>query len=187
MRAAKSAMVGVILSRLMRTWVTASRDGVRNCRWRQRERIVGRRSCSVGAQSNQTVRVPGSSIALRSALAADSVRRSASSMTTTRQPPIDGAQETRVRSSRISSTLIDKPSVRIISTSGWPLVFALLQSVQVPQPLLEQISAWAKATAADERPEPGGPVKSQAWVISCVWVLVRETVTAPFKISMMCS
>ena len=31
-RAAKSAMPGAILSRLMRTLVTASRDGVRSCR-----------------------------------------------------------------------------------------------------------------------------------------------------------
>ena len=186
-RAAKSAITGAILSRLIRTSVTAARDGVRSCRWRQRERMVGRTSCRVGAQSNQTVRVPGSSIALRSALAADSVRRSASSITTTRQPPIDGAHAMRVRSSRTSSTLIDRPSVRMISTSGWPLDAAERQSLQVPQPILGQIRAWAKATAADERPEPGGPVKTQACVISCDSSPVRLAATAPLRISVMCS
>ena len=43
-RAAKSAMPGAMLSRLMRTLVTASRLGVRSCKWRQRERIVGNTS-----------------------------------------------------------------------------------------------------------------------------------------------
>ena len=133
------------------------------------------------------MRVPGSSIALRSALAAESVSRSASSMTTTRQPPMDGAHATRVRSSRTSSTLMERPSVRMISTSGWPWVFAELQSLHVAQPLLGQMSAWANATAADERPDPGGPVKTQAWVISCDSSPVREAATAPFSISMMCS
>jgi hypothetical protein len=103
---------------------------------------------------------------LSNAFAADSVSRSASSITTTRHPPIEGAQATRVSSSRISSTLIDKPSVRMISTSGCPLVFAALQALQVPQPLFGQMRDCAKATAAEDLPEPGGPVKSQAWVIS---------------------
>ena len=43
-RAAKSAMPGAMWSRLMRTEVTASRLGVRSCKWRQRERIVGKTS-----------------------------------------------------------------------------------------------------------------------------------------------
>ena len=93
-------------------------DGVTSCKCRQRLRIVGKTSCKVGAHKSQTVLLPGSSIALRSALAADSVKRSASSITTTRQPPMDGAQATRAKSSRTSSILMDKPSVRIISTSG---------------------------------------------------------------------
>jgi hypothetical protein len=55
----------------------------------------------------------------------------------------------------------------------------------VPQPPFGQIRAAAKATAADERPEPGGPVKIQAWVISCESALVRDAATAPCKISVM--
>jgi len=74
---------------------------------------------------------------------------------------------------------MDKPSVRIISTSGWPLVFAALQSEHAPQPSLGQISACAKAPAADERPDPGGPVQTHACVISCDSSLVREAATAP--------
>ena len=77
--------------------------------------------------------------------------------------------------------------MRMISTSGWPWVLAELQSLQVAQPLLGQMSAWAKATAADERPDPGGPVKTQACVISCDSSPVREAATAPLRISMMCS
>ena len=75
----------------------------------------------------------------------------------------------------------------MISTSGWPWVLAELQSLHAPQPLLGQMSAWAKATAADERPDPGGPVKTQACVISCDSSPVREAATAPLRISMMCS
>ena len=60
----------------------------------------------------------------------------------------------------------------------------------MPQPPFGQIRAAAKATAADERPEPGGPVKIQAWVIPCLEVsgdsaLVRDAATAPCKISVM--
>ena len=141
----------------------------------------------MGAHRSQTVLVPGSSIALSSALAADSVSRSASSMTTTRQPPMDGAHATLVNSSRTSSTLMERPSVLMISTSGWPWVLAALQSEQLLQPLFLQISACAKATAADERPDPGGPVKTQAWVISWDSMPVREAATAFVRISMMCS
>ena len=58
-------------------------------------------------------------------------------------------------------------------------VLAALQSEHVPQASLGQISACANATAADDRPEPGGPVKTQAWVISCDSSPVREAATAP--------
>ena len=144
--------------------------------------MVGNTSCRVGAQSNQTVRFPGSSIAFSSAFAADSVRRSASSITTTRQPPIAGAHATRVNSSRISSIFIERPSVRIISTSECVPDLAARQLVQVPQPSLLQIRAQAKATAADDRPLPGGPVKSQACVISCDSSPLRAAATAPSRI-----
>ena len=63
---------------------TAATEGVRKTRLRVLERIVGRTSLALGAQSNQTVLRPGSSIAFKSAFAADSVSRSASSITTTR-------------------------------------------------------------------------------------------------------
>ena len=184
-RAAKSAICGLMPSRVVRTSVTACVDGVRSCRWRQRERMVGKMSCRVGAQSNQTVRLPGSSIALSRALAADSVRRSASSITTTRQPPIDGAHATRVRSSLTSSIFMERPSVRMISTSGWPPDLALRHWLQVPHPLSGQIRAQAKAIAALDRPLPGGPVKIHAWVISCESTPVRDAATADFRIAVM--
>jgi hypothetical protein len=75
----------------------------------------------------------------------------------------------------------------MISTSGWPCVFAALQSLHVPQPSLEQISAWAKATAALDLPDPGGPVNNQACVISWLSTPVRDAATAACKIVVMCS
>ena len=148
--------------------------------------MVGRTSKSVGAHRSQTVRAPGSSIALRSALAADSVSLSASSITTTRQPPTLGAQATRCRSSRTSSTFMESPSVRRISTSAWPPALAVRQSMHVPHPPSGQISAAANAIAALERPLPGGPVKSQACVISWVSSPLRDARTASFSEETMC-
>ena len=45
----------------------------------------------------------------------------------------------------------------------------------------------AKATAADDRPDPGGPVKTQACVISWVSSPVRVARTAFSRISTTCS
>jgi len=44
--------------------------------------------------------------------------------------------------------------------TGW-------QSLHEPQPLSLQTRAAAKAMAAFDRPEPGGPTKSQEWTICC--------------------
>jgi len=68
---------------------------------------------------------------------------------------------------------MDKPSVRITSTSGCAPLAALLQALHEPQPLSEQTNAWAKATAALDRPLPGGPVNTHAWVM--LWVSVAAT------------
>ena len=68
-------------------------------------------------------------------------------------------------SSRTSSILMERPSVRMSSTSWWEPLSAVVQSMQLPQPLLGQTSAAANASAALERPDPGGPVKSQACVM----------------------
>jgi adenylate cyclase len=73
---------------------------------------------------------------------------------------MDGAHETLLKSSRTSSTLMDKPSVRMISTSGCAPFAADLHSLHVPHPAVGQMSAWAKAIAAVDRPEPGGPVNT---------------------------
>jgi hypothetical protein len=49
----------------------------------------------------------------------------------------------------------------MISTSGCAPDDADEQSLQVPHPDSLQIKACANATAAVDRPDPGGPVKSQ--------------------------
>ena len=56
-----------------------------------------------------------------------------------------------------------------------------------PQPLFEQTNAAAKALATVDLPEPGGPVKSQEWVI--LWLkslFSRDAMTALFKVSITC-
>ena len=99
--------------------MTSSTDGVASTTSRVRDRIVGSTSSTVGAQSSQTVRSVGSSIALSSALAAWSVSRSASSTTITCQRRPTGASAEVRTSSRTSSTPIESFSVRVTRTSGW--------------------------------------------------------------------
>ena len=55
---------------------------------------------------------------------------------------------------------------------------AVSQSIHVPHPLFGQISAAAKEAAAIDRPDPGGPVKSQEWVISWLSMLLWAAFTA---------
>ena len=146
---------------------TSSTDGVDRVTRRQRERIVGRRSSTVGAHSIHTVRSVGSSIALSSALAAWSVSRSASSTIITCQRRPTGASAERRTRSRTSSTPIESLSVRTTVTSAWLPASTVWHEWQVPQPggCSSHCSAAAKATAALERPEPGGPVKRNAWLM----------------------
>ncbi|RAO59363.1 hypothetical protein PSN01_02691 [Micromonospora saelicesensis] len=119
-----------------------------------------------GAQSRKTVRGGGSSIALSSALPAASVSRSASSMTTTCQRPPDGVLAARSTRARISPTPMESPSGTTIRTSAWLPPIVVWQPGHSPQPVpCTHWSAAANARAATERPEPGGPVKIQAWVI----------------------
>ncbi len=91
-------------SRSASTAATASDGGTRSVTTRQRDLIVVTRSSADGAHSSQTVRGAGSSIALSSALAAASVHRSASSNSTTRQRPPDGAPAARSTRSLVCFT-----------------------------------------------------------------------------------
>ena len=83
-RAATAATVGSMPSRDTSSAATASTGGTRSATERLRERMVTRTSCGLGAQSTQTVRPAGSSMALRSELPLVSFSRSASSMMMTR-------------------------------------------------------------------------------------------------------
>ena len=85
---------------------------------RQRDRIVGSTSSTVGAHSIQTVRSVGSSIALSSALQACSVSRSASSTIMICQRRPTGASAERRTRSRTSSTPIESFSVRMTRDVG---------------------------------------------------------------------
>ena len=164
-RAAKPAIPGSTPSRRTRTSATAALDGVRSDRCRHRDRMVGSTSSTDGAQSSHTVRGVGSSIALSRTLLVRSASRSASSTTRTCHRPPDGwvaARPTRLRTSLIRKLT---PSVRTTSTSAWVPASAVWQDAHSPHPPRGHCSAAANARAAVERPDPGGPVNSQAWVM----------------------
>lgn len=152
----------------VRTSVTAATDGVRSDRCRQRDLMVGSASSTEGAQSTQTVRAAGSSMAFSSTFAAASVRRSESSSTMTCQRRPTGDSAACRTSSRVSLTPIDSSSVAMNSTSGCEPANVVWHPAQWPQPggpAVSHCRAAAKARAAVERPDPGGPVSSHAWVI----------------------
>ena len=153
---------------------TASTGGVRRARWRQRERMVGRTSSREGAHSSHTVRGAGSSTAFSSTLPAPSVSRSASSRTITCQRPSAGEAGRRRTRSRVSFTPRSSRSVRThlrrrrAYRSGSCGSRRRTRSPGLPPSArsgLTHCSAAAKARAAVDRPEPGGPVNSQACVI----------------------
>ena len=65
---------------------------------------------------------------------------------------------------------MDSFSVRTMITSAWEPASTVWHSWHSPQPASgpgprSHCSAAAKAIAALDRPEPGGPVNSQAWFI----------------------
>ena len=69
---------------------------------------------------------------------------------------------------RISSTPIDSPSGMMRRTSAWVPAIVVVQARHSPQPGTPSdvhCSAAAKHSAAIERPDPGGPVISQACVM----------------------
>ncbi len=143
----------------------ASVDGVRSSTLRARERIVTDTSSTAGAHNIHTVWRDGSSIALSRALAASSVSRSASSMMRICQRPSAGRSAAERTYWRMSLTPIESPSVEISVMSGWLPARAVVHEWHSPQPPSSHCSAAAKARAALERPEPGGPVNSHACVI----------------------
>ena len=121
-------------------------------------------SSVLGAHRSHTVRSGGSSIALRRAFAPCSLSRSASSMMMTRQRPWEGADWAARTRDRASSTLMMLASVARIVMSAFVFAIAVRHPGQRPQPGSSPVhsSAAAKARAATERPDPGGPVRSQA-------------------------
>ena len=55
--------------------------------------------------------------------------------------------------------------MRVMLTSECEPASAVWQAWHSPQPPRSHCSAAANAIAAFERPDPGGPVNSQAWVM----------------------
>ena len=164
-RAAYAAMAGSTPSRRTSSSATSSGGGMRRRTWRERLRIVTMTSSTLGAHSSHTVRGTGSSSALSSASAARSVRRSASSMTMTRQRPTVGDDCACNARSRASRTWIVRPLVETICTSAWEPSIVVRHSRHSPHPPCGHSSAAANERAALERPEPGGPVMSHACVM----------------------
>src|SRR5215217_5741995 len=176
-RAAYAAIAGSTPSRRTSSSATASGGGVRSGTCRDRLRKVISTSSTLGAHSSQTVRSVGSSMPFSSALPEDSFNRSESSMITTRHRPTDGRRAARGSSSLVWSTEICSPSVRSAVTSACVPCSTVRQLWQVPQPgsACSHSSAAAKARAATERPEPGGPVNSHACIIPGPWPRAEAT------------
>ena len=167
-RAAYDATAASTPSARTRNAATSSVVGVVSVTSRQRERTVGSTSSTVGAHSIHTVRSAGSSIALSSAFHARSVSRSASSTIMICQRRPTGARAERRTRSRISSTPIESFSVRITATSAWLPASTVWHWWHWPHPRSSgrsHCSAAANATAALDRPDPGGPVKRNEWLM----------------------
>ena len=155
-------------SRRTSTSAIAAADGVRSASTRQRERMVTDTSSGWvdGAQSRKTVCGGGSSTALSNAFDAPSVSRSASSISTIWKRPVAGRRAASWTTARISLTEMVSPSGIDRADVGVGRGHTVRQCEQWPQPPYSHCSAAANARAATDRPEPGGPVNSQAWVIA---------------------
>ena len=154
----------------IRTSAIAAVGGVTSATWRHRERsVIAMSSGSTdGAHSRNTVDGGGSSTTFSSALAAPSVNRSASSMITICQRPVIGRRDAAATIARMSLTAMDRPSGTTRRTSAWVPAMVVVQARQEPQPgwcSSVHCRAAAKHSPATERPDPGGPVMSQACVI----------------------
>ena len=108
----------------------------------------------------------GSSTALSSAFDAPSVSRSASSISTIWKRPVAGRRAASWTTARISLTEMVRPSGVTVRTSAWVAASTVRQCEHWPHPPYSHCRAAAKALAATDRPEPGGPVNSQACVIA---------------------
>ena len=149
------------------------------CRHRDWMVTVTSSGCVDGAHSKNTVRAGGSSTTFSSASDAASVSRSASSITTTCQRPSAGRRAAVATTARISATEMDSPSGTTDRTSGWLRLSTVWHAEHSPQPRLSGRShcrAAASARAATDRPDPGGPVNSQACVIAPVGTSSPEAI-----------
>ena len=167
-RAARAASSGSAPSRRTRSSATASAGGILSVTRRQRERMVGRTSSALGVHSSQTVWGGGSSMDLSRTLVVRSAMRSASSTRMTRQRPVQGRRWASPMRVLTSSMVMMSFSVVRRTTSGWDPAMTSRQGLHCPQPGTGPVHcrAAAKARAAFERPDPGGPVTSQAWVMA---------------------
>ena len=166
-RAASRATSGVATPSRTRRSATALAVGMRRPRWRHLDRIVAIMSSGLGAHRSQTVCSGGSSMALSRAFAPASPRRSASSTTITRHSPWEGDDWAWRTRERAVSTLMIEVSVAAKRTSALVRPMVVRHPGHVPQPTSSPVHcrAAAKARAATDRPDPGGPVMSHAWLI----------------------
>ena len=130
--------------------------------------MVGRTSSALGVHSSQTVWGGGSSMDLSRTLVVRSAMRSASSTRMTRQRPVQGRRWASPMRALTSSMVMMSFSVARRTTSGWEPAMTSRQGLHCPHPGTGPVHcrAAAKARAAFERPDPGGPVTSQAWVMA---------------------
>jgi hypothetical protein len=157
-----AARSGAMPSRAPSNWATPGMLGVCSVNSRHRDRTRAATSSTVGAHRIDTVRAAGSSMLFSSASAPRSVIRSTSSITMTCHRPSRAHGGTANQLAHL-----ERGSVRTSVTSGCAPDSDVRHAVHFPQPPEPHCSAVAKARAAFDRPEPGGPVNNQAWLMAC--------------------
>ena len=155
--------------------------GVVSATLRQRDRIVGRTSSSVGAHSSHTVLGVGSSIALSSALPVRLVPEPVGVLDTiTCQRRSTGAQRRRGARGR-ACRRCRAPTSRSACTltSGW--VPASAVGTRGTRRSRRRGTAARRRTRARRwtGPSPGGPVNSQAWVMPCPATAAERSIDVP--------
>src|SRR6266508_1474392 len=176
--AAQAACSGAAPSPSTRAEATVAGGRPANASTRARDGMVATSASVCRVTSTNTTSGGGSSSTLSRALAAASVKRSASSRMNTALRPSWRERDASSRRARTSSTSRLSPSGPSRCTSGCTPRSTRRQTSQVPSPPAGQFRAAANTLARCTLPTPGGPVNTQAWITRPDWTASRRVATA---------
>src|SRR6266508_645070 len=176
--AAQAACSGAAPSPSTRAEATVAGGRPANASTRARDGMVATSASVCRVTSTNTTSGGGSSSTLSRALAAASVKRSASSRMNTALRPSWRERDASSRRARTSSTSRLSPSGSSRCTSGCTPRSTRRQTSQVPSPPAGQFRAAANTLARCTLPTPGGPVNTQAWITRPDWTASRRVATA---------